>query len=146
MHKAWEEDSPHGRFWRQLVRRRAEANMLDVEYLRSLRYRNDRARRDQKLFGEIWETHGTNVYKLIAKSYGESWDSEDDEKNAPAIKNCTKYNKGKTKGNDNLAPARKGGSREREHKLQREPQESFGLLEEDGKGYAEGPERQEESR
>ena len=83
MHRAWEEDTAHGRFWRQLVRGRAVANMQDAEYLRSLRYQNDRAKKDQRLFGKIWEEHGTNIYKLIAKAHGEIWDEEDDQKTAP---------------------------------------------------------------
>ena len=147
MHRAWEEDTAHGRFWRQLVRGRAIANMQDAEYLRSLRYQNDRAKKDQRLFGKIWEEHGTNIYKLIAKAHGEIWDEEDDQKTAPVLKKLHQLQQRETKGDDNVAPTCKGGSREREHKLQGEPQESFGLLEEKGKGLrAEGPERQEESR
>ena len=149
MHRAWEEDTAHGRFWRQLVRGRAVANMQDAEYLRSLRYQNDRAKKDQRLFGKIWEEHGTNIYKLIAKAHGEIWDEEDDQKTAPVLE---KLHQLQTKGNNEhackqLVSPRQGGSLEREHQLQREPQESFGLLEEKGKGLrAEGPERQEESR
>ena len=148
MHKAWEDDSPHARFRRQLVRQRADANMIDTEYLRSLRYRNDRAKHDQKLFGEIWATHGTNVYKLIAKAHGENWDSEDDEKTAPALKKLHQLQQRENNGNacKQLVSARESGSRERQHKLQREPQESFGLLEKEGKGCTKGSERQEESR
>ena len=53
--------------------------MQDAEYMRHLRYQNDRAKKDQKLFGHIWEEYGTNVYKLIAKACGETWDDEDDD-------------------------------------------------------------------
>ena len=146
MHRAWEEDTAHGRFWRQLVRGRAIANMQDAEYLRSLRYQNDRAKKDQRLFGKIWEEHGTNIYKLIANAHGEEWDHEDDEKTAPVLKKLHQLQQRETKGDDDVAPTCKGGSLERQHELQREPQESFGLVEEEGKGRAEGPERQEESR
>ena len=82
MHKTWEDDTPHTRFWSRLIRQRAEQFMRYEEYLRALRHRNDIAKHDQKLFGAIWTEHGTNVYKLIARACGDVWDDEDDEKNA----------------------------------------------------------------
>ena len=76
----WEHETPQQRFWKRLVRQRAESHMQNAKYLQLLRHRNDLAKADQKLFGHIWAEHNTNIYKLIAKSYGEVWDDEDEEK------------------------------------------------------------------
>ena len=129
----WEE-APHARFWKRLVRQRAESNMLDEEYLRQLRCRNDRALEDQKMFGHIWAEHGTNIYKLIAKAHGENWDNEDDEKTAPLLGKI-----GATvtqKGNDNLVAAREGGPRQGLNELQGIAEKGVRVLEERRNGEA----------
>ena len=139
MHRIWEDNTAHGRFWRQLVRQRAEAHMQDAEYMRHLRYQNDRAKQDQKLFGHIWEEYGTNVYKLIAKACGETWDAEDDEKNGLGRFADKKTAPIQQRGNNAcklVVSARKGGSLEREHKLQGKPDASVRVVEEE-KGGAE---------
>jgi len=138
MHSAWEHETPHQRFWKRLVRQRAESFMQDEKYLQSLRHRNDLAKADQKRFGHIWEQHGTNIYKLIAKASGENWDAEDDEKTAFALQEQKKTAALPQRNNDNLAAAREEGPREREHKLQGLPQESVRELEK-GKGRQGGP-------
>ena len=106
--------------------------MQDAEYLRSLRYQNDRAKRDQRLFGKIWEEHGTNIYKLIAKAHGEIWDEEDDQKNEARVA-CTKEIaplRENTRDHDDLVATREKGACKWEHLLQREPEESECELEE----------------
>ena len=78
---SWDEENPHARFRRQLIRQRAESLMRAPEHMRYLRYDNDDAVRHQKMFGEIWQEYGKTVYRLIADGYGESWsDSEDEQK------------------------------------------------------------------
>ena len=126
MHQTW--DSPRERFWKRLVRQRAEQHMRDEEYLRSLRHEHAAAKHDQKLFGAIWAEHGTNIYKLIAGACGEVWDNEDDEKNASREKNIAAITQ---REHDNLAPARKGGPQVGLHQLQGISQASERLVEEE---------------
>ena len=76
----WENDDPRAVFMRRLIRQRAVEFMRSPKYLRSLRFRNDLAIRDQKMFGHIWEEYETNVYQLIAEAHGETWDAETEEK------------------------------------------------------------------
>ena len=143
----WTNESLHARFRRQLIRQRAIANMQNVEYLRQLRYCNDLAKRDQRLFGQIWEEHGTNVYKLIAGACGETWDEEDEQKTAFALKKIDAINKG-LKGNtsdDDLDATREKGARERQHQLQGIAQASVHLVEK-GRSSESGPEKSEEAR
>ena len=45
---------------------RAREFMRDAEFMRSLRYDNDTARRLQRSFGKIWAEYGTDVYQIIA--------------------------------------------------------------------------------
>ena len=146
MQRIWEEDNAHGRFWRQLVRQRAEAHMQDAEYMRHLRYQNDRAKKDQKLFGHIWEEYGTNVYKLIAKACGETWDAEDDEKTGLgrfAEKKTAPIQQRETIDNDDVVTTCEEGPRRREHKLQGKPEASVRVVEED-KGCPESKKGQED--
>ena len=125
----WEYETPQQRFWKRLVRQRAESHMQDAKYLQALRHRNDLAKADQKRFGHIWAEHNTNIYKLIAKAHGENWDAEDDEKNAFALHEQNKTAALPQRENDNLAAAREEGPREREHVVQGLAQESVRLVE-----------------
>ena len=69
MQKVWEDESPAARFMRRLVRERAIEFMRSPDYLKPLRFDYERAKRDQKLFGEIWAEYGTNIFQLIAKAH-----------------------------------------------------------------------------
>ena len=133
MQSVWDRETAHERFWKRLVRQRAESHMLDERYLQMLRHRNDLAKADQKRFGHIWAEHNTNIYKLIAKASGETWDAEDEEKTAFALQEQKKTAAIPQRGNDNLVAARKEGPCRRQHKLQRQPEESVRLVEK-GKG------------
>ena len=125
----WEHDTPHQRFWKRLVRQRAESHMQDAKYLQLLRHRNDLAKADQKRFGHIWAEHNTNIYKLIAKAHGENWDAEDEQKTAYALHEQKKTAALPQRGDDNLVAARKKGSFGGEHVVQRLPEESLCELE-----------------
>ena len=124
--------------------------MLDTEYLRSLRYKPQCAKEDQKLFGDIWKQHNTDIYKLVAKAHGENWDSEDDEKSGCgrfAKKTAPIVVQREQRKHDHVVAAREEGPRRRQHELQGKPEASVRVVEEEDKGCrAEGPERQEESR
>ena len=109
MHTAWETETPHQRFWKKLIRQRAESHMQDVAYLRMLRNRNDLAKADQKHFGAVWAEHGTNIYKLIAKAHGEVWDSEDDQKTASKLEAHEKSDSIEQKENADLDRTREIG-------------------------------------
>ena len=115
MEAVWKEDTAHSRFWRQLLQQNADQRRLDEEYLKRLRYRNDLAKEDQKRFGPIWARHNTNIYKLIAKSYGEVWDDEDEEKQRSRESAFALEKTGciPTKGNDNLDRTREESPRSR---------------------------------
>ena len=139
MHAMWEYETPQQRFWKRLVRQRAESHMQDAKYLQALRHRNDLAKADQKLFGHIWAEHNTNIYKLIAKAHGENWDAEDEQKTAYALHEQKKTAPIPQRENDNLVAAREASTRGGEHLLQGEPEESEqelekGRKEEEGKG------------
>ena len=135
----WEYETPQQRFWKRLVRQRAESFMLDEKYLLSLRHRNDLVKADQKRFGHIWAEHNTNIYKLIAKAHGENWDAEDEQKTAYALHEQKKTAPIPQRENDNLVAACETSTRGGEHLLQGEPEESEqelekGRKEEEGKG------------
>ena len=134
----WEHETPQQRFWKRLVRQRAESHMQDTKYLQLLRHRNDLAKADQKLFGHIWAEHNTNIYKLIATAHGENWDAEDEQKTAYALHEQKKTAALPQRENDNLVAAREEGPREREHIVQGLAQESVRLVEK-GKGQQGGP-------
>ena len=138
MESVWEHDTPHARFWRQLLQQNADQRRLDEEYLKRLRFQPARAKEDQKRFGDIWAEHNTNIYKLIAKSYGEVWDDEDEEKQRSRESALALEKTGciPTKGDDNLDRAREESSRSGQHKLQGIPQASLGLVEESEKGQS----------
>ena len=137
MHALWEYETPQQRFWKRLVRQRAESHMQDAKYLQALRHRNDLAKADQKRFGHIWAEHNTNIYKLIAKAHGENWDAEDEQKTAYALHEQKKTAALPQRENDNLVAAREEGPREREHVVQGLAQESVRLVEK-GKGQGGG--------
>ena len=156
----WENDDPRAVFMRRLIRQRAVEFMRSPKYLRSLRFRNDLAIRDQKMFGHIWEEYETNVYQLIAEAHGETWDAETEEKEqyrarhdaaasaSPKIEAAVNQ---RIRGHDDLVAARETGSLEREHQLQGEPEKSIRLVEEDegrdgGKKACEEARAEEEGR
>ena len=155
----WENDDPRAVFMRRLIRQRAVEFMRSPKYLRSLRFRNDLAVRDQRMFGHIWEEYKTNVYQLIAEAHGETWDAETEEKEqyrarhdaaASAVQKIeAPVNQKGT--HDDLVAARETGSLEREHQLQGEPEKSIRLVEEDegrdgGKKACEEARAEEEGR
>ena len=82
----WEDtDSEvHDAFWDKLLQERAEMFENFPEFLRSLRFNYKEAERMQRMFGRVWASRNTNIYKLIARACGETWDDEDDEKAASA--------------------------------------------------------------
>lgn len=114
---------------KRLVRERACEFMRSPDYLRPLRFDFERAKRDQKRFGEIWAEYGTNVYQLIAESYGETWDAEDEEKHAGAVR--TKKESALTQRDDDVVAAREAGPRQRFDELQGKPEASELVVEED---------------
>ena len=138
----WENDDPRAVFMRRLIRQRAVEFMRSPKYLRSLRFRNDLAVRDQRMFGHIWEEYKTNVYQLIAEAHGETWDAETEQKeqyrarhDAAALQEKIEAPVNQRERDDDLVAAREAGSREREHQLQGEPEASIRLVEEDeGRG------------
>ena len=97
--------------------------MQSPEYLKKLRFDYDRAKADQKLFGEIWREYGTSVFQLIAEAHGETWDAEDEEKNDVAIN--------QREPDDDLVGAREESSFERVDQLQGKPEASLCVVEEE---------------
>ena len=144
MERAWEDNDPAAKFMRRLVRERAVEFMRSPDYLLPLRFDYERARRDQKHFGEIWEEYGTNVYRLIAEAYGENWDAEDEEKQmyaraAPTKKKEVAITQRAQPQNDDLVTTREAGPRERLDELQGKPEARVVVVEEDeGKGLENG--------
>ena len=133
MQKVWEDENPAARFMRRLVRDRAVEFMRCPEYLKPLRFDYERAKRDQKRFGEIWAEYGTNIFQLIAEAHGENWDAEDEEKHRE--KKEVAITQRATAYNDDLVTARETGPLERQHQLQGKLEESVRVVEEDqGKG------------
>jgi len=132
----WEDtDSEvHDAFWDKLLQERAEMFENFPEFLRSLRFNYKEAERMQRMFGRVWASRNTNIYKLIARACGEVWDDEDDEKSAYARSRPKKdvaIKQSDTRSpNDDLVAAREEGSRRREHELQRVPETRQRLLEE----------------
>ena len=131
MHTAWETESSAARFMKRLVRDRACEFMRSPDYLRPLRFDFERAKRDQERFGEIWAEYGTNVYQLIAESYGETWDAEDEEKHAGALrkKKESAITQRTLPRNDDVVAAREEGPRQRFDELQGKPEASELVLE-----------------
>ena len=123
---------------KRLVRERACEFMRSPDYLRPLRFDFERAKRDQKRFGEIWAEYGTNVYQLIAESYGETWDAEDDEKHAGIAKTRAPARTKKESAlpqrvcpiNDDVVGAREEGPRQRFDELQGKPEARERVVEE----------------
>ena len=113
----WEDDSAHGRFWRKLIRSRAQEFAENKTFLQSLRYNPKLAASMQKRFGRVWaETHGADVYKLIGNAFGENWDAEDEQKSASARENMLP--RMISKEDDDLAPTREESTRGWQHELQ----------------------------
>jgi hypothetical protein len=80
LEKLWLQDTAHGKFWRRLLNENVDRIVRDQKHLKTLRFRNDIVKRYQKRFGHVFEERGLNLYQLIAESYDECWDSEDEEK------------------------------------------------------------------
>ena len=131
MQEAWKEEAA-ATFLRRLRETRAQEFMQNTATLRHLRHDPETARRMQKWFGSIWaNSFGTDIYKLIAKACGETWDFEDEEKHASVretAKKATPLNKAR---HDDLAAAREEGARRGQYQLQGIVEESECLLEEE---------------
>lgn len=97
---------------------RAREFMRDAEFMRSLRYDNNTARKLQRSFGKIWAEYGTDVYQIIADA-------------SLGAKKTVAVNQ---KANDDVAPAREKGPRGWEHEFQGVPEESKRELEEEKGG------------
>ena len=80
LEEAWEDNSPHARFWRQLLNDRVDDLLNSPNWLRALRYNHDMVRWWQRKCGHIFEERGLNLYQLIADAHGEIWDEEDEQK------------------------------------------------------------------
>jgi len=89
MEAMWIDDSPHVRFWRELLNSRVDSLVSSPDWLRGLRYDHKAVKWWQKRCGHIFEERGLNLYHLIAEANGECWDEEDEQKHAhiPAEKN-----------------------------------------------------------
>ena len=126
--------SPHAKFWRQLLNSRVDLLVGSKTWLRSLRFKNDEVRWWIKKAGFIFEERGLNLYQLIAESYDENWDAEDEEKHC-SRKNEVAITQRATGQNDDLVTTCETGTRERQHQLQGKPEASISVVEEDqGKG------------
>ncbi len=86
MEKVWQKDSPHAKFFRQLMNSRVDELINSKEWLQRLRYCHDEVRWWNKRAGYIFEERGINLYQLSAQSHGECWDAEDEEKHAEVHK------------------------------------------------------------
>ena len=84
MEKVWQDDSPHAKFFRQLMNNRVDELVHSKDWLKRLRYNHEEVRWWNKRAGYIFEERGINLYQLIAQSHGECWDAEDEEKHAHA--------------------------------------------------------------
>ena len=124
----WEQQDPAARFWRRLIRERAQEFMEDPSFMKALRCRPEDAKDLQRRFGSVWAEYGTDVYKLIATACGETWDAEDEEKNAFALQ-AAKKESAINQNNDDLVAAREVRSRERVDELQGIVEESLSVLE-----------------
>ena len=82
MEAMWVDDSPHVRFWRELLNSRVDSLVSSPDWLRGLRYDHKAVKWWQKRCGHIFEERGLNLYHLIAEANGECWDEEDEEKHA----------------------------------------------------------------
>lgn len=86
MERVWEDSSPHAKFWRQLLNSRVDELISSPEWLKSLRFNHTMVKWWNKNAGDIFEERGLNLYELIAQSFGECWDEEDEQKCAHAKK------------------------------------------------------------
>ena len=127
--KVWEDESPAAKFWERLIRERAIEFMRCPEYLKKLRHDYDRAKSDQKMFGQVWEEYGTNVFQLIAEAHGETWDAEDEEKHC--VKKEVAVIQREPIADDDLARTREESAREWLDLVQGKPEESVSVLEEE---------------
>ena len=82
MEAVWKEDTPHARFWKQLLNSRLDEMLGDPgsRTLKRMRLNHQLVRLYQRRFGPLLKQRGLNLYELIAKACGEVWDEEDEEK------------------------------------------------------------------
>ena len=147
MESVWDDESPNSRFMRRLIRERAIEWMQDPTFLKSVRFRNEEAKRMQKRFGAVWSEFGTDIYKLIAKAYGEAWDAEDEEKHAPAVATEKKVSAiNQNARNDDLVTTRKKGTRSGLDHFQGIFEASVCVVEEEEEGRRLRKRREESSR
>ena len=124
----WFDDSPRTKFLKELVHQRATRFAHNGPFLRDLRHRPEEARNLQRVYGKVWESQGTNVFKLIASACGETWDLEDEEKHARAPE---KKEVAIKQRDDDLVATREEGTCRREHELQGVAEEGERVLEEE---------------
>ena len=82
MEAVWKEDTPHTRFWKQLLNNRLDEMLSDPAstMLKRMRLDHQLVRLYQRRFGTVLKQRGLNLYELIAKACGEVWDDEDEQK------------------------------------------------------------------
>ena len=94
----WDERTPHQRFWDNLVNGALDRLLKCPDQIKALRYDYDEMRRVQKTLGLALDQRGTSMMRLVAEAHGETWDAEDDEKQA-ACQSMEKSVPLKSKGN-----------------------------------------------
>ena len=132
LESAWREDAA-SLFLQKLRENRALEMMKNKDMLKQLRYEPKMSKQMQRWFGAIWARHNTDIYKLIAQACNETWDLEDEEKHAFVRETAKKESavNNKQRKHDDLVATRETGARRWEHKLQRVPEKSKCLVEEE---------------
>ena len=110
MDSVWRE-GPVKRFWDRLLNENVDRLVTDPEQFLLKHMRHDYAmvKDYQKRFGHIFEERGLNLFQLIAKASGETWDSEDEEKGACMLKKRPPSNQRNQGNHDDLDPACESG-------------------------------------
>ena len=78
----WDQKTAHQRFWDNLVNGALDRLLQCPDEIKALRYNYDEMRRLQKCLGLALDQRKTSMMRIVAEAYGETWDSEDDEKQA----------------------------------------------------------------
>ena len=107
-------------FFEQLLRERVKKMVEQPQNLRDLRHNHKEVERLQRKLDKYLSEENTNMYKLVARAYGECWDSEDDEKKSYQSK----------QKHDDVASTCEKGARSGLHELQGEPEARKCLVEE----------------